>query len=215
MDYSKFDRVPQYNLFLQAVLQFREENGGKLPAPRNQADAEKVLAFAKAINDKRTNDKVDEVNDKLIVQLAQTAKGDLSPMATIFGGIVAQEVIKGTAAKYSPIDQWFLYESLGENLHQFFSDFPLTVSIECLAADDQQPSEAECTPKGSRYDGQIAVFGSTFQEKLQNLKYFLVGAGAIGCEVLKCWAMMGVSAGPEGSVLSLLVLSDDRHLISS
>lgn len=183
MDYSKFDRVPQYNLFLQAVLQFREENGGKLPAPRNQADAEKVLSFAKAINDKRTNDKVDEVNDKLIIQLAQTARGDLSPMATIFGGVVAQEVIKGTAAKYTPIDQWFLYESL-----------------ECLAADDQQPSEADCAPKGSRYDGQIAVFGSTYQEKLQNLKYFLVGAGAIGCEVLKCWAMMGVSAGPEGSI---------------
>ena len=123
MDYSKFDRVPQYNLFLQAVLQFREENGGKLPTPRNQADAEKVLSFAKAINEKRTNDKVDEVNDKLIIQLAQTARGDLSPMATIFGGIVAQEVIKGTAAKYSPIDQWFLYESLGKWCFIFFFFF--------------------------------------------------------------------------------------------
>jgi hypothetical protein len=33
---------------------------------------------------------------------------------------------------------------------------------------------------GSRYDGQIAVFGNKFNEKLLNLRYFLVGAGAIG-----------------------------------
>ena len=32
--------------------------------------------------------------------------------------------------------------------------------------------------------------------KLAKLNYFLVGAGAIGCEMLKNWAMMGVGAGP-------------------
>jgi len=33
------------------------------------------------------------------------------------------------------------------------------------------------------------------------LRYFLVGAGAIGCEMLKNWAMMGVGCGKDGSVL--------------
>jgi ubiquitin-activating enzyme E1 len=33
---------------------------------------------------------------------------------------------------------------------------------------------------GSRYDGQIAIFGNEFNEKILNLRYFLVGAGAIG-----------------------------------
>lgn len=35
--------------------------------------------------------------------------------------------------------------------------------------------------KGTRYDGQIAVFGSAFQEKLERQKYFLVRAGLIFC----------------------------------
>jgi ubiquitin-activating enzyme E1 len=51
-----------------------------------------------------------------------------------------------------------------------------------------------------RYEGQIAVFGKTFQRKLESLNYFLVGAGAIGCEMLKNWAMMGVGAGKDGMV---------------
>jgi ubiquitin-activating enzyme E1 len=44
------------------------------------------------------------------------------------------------------------------------------------------------------------VFGNNFNEKILNLKYFLVGAGAIGCEVLKCWAMMGLGCGPSGKI---------------
>ena len=52
----------------------------------------------------------------------------------------------------------------------------------------------------SRYDGQIAVFGADFQAKMGNLHYFLVGAGAIGCEMLKNWAMMGVGCGEKGQI---------------
>ena len=59
--------------------------------------------------------------------------------------------------------------------------------------------------QGSRYDNQIAVFGKQLQEKLQNLKVFLVGAGALGCEFLKDFAMMGISTGPQG----LLTITDD------
>lgn len=36
---------------------------------------------------------------------------------------------------------------------------------------------------------------------MENLKYFLVGAGAIGCEMLKNWALMGLGAGDSGSVV--------------
>lgn len=32
------------------------------------------------------------------------------------------------------------------------------------------------TQRNSRYDGQIAVFGSDFQEKLKKQRYFLVSA---------------------------------------
>ncbi|XP_074814480.1 ubiquitin-like modifier-activating enzyme 7 isoform X5 [Natator depressus] len=58
----------------------------------------------------------------------------------------------------------------------------------------------EVLKRGSRYDGQIAVFGADFQERLGRQKYFVVGAGAIGCELLKNFAMIGLAAGKGGSI---------------
>ena len=54
--------------------------------------------------------------------------------------------------------------------------------------------------QGSRYDGQIGVFGRTVQRKLEDLKVFLVGAGALGCEFAKNFALMGVSSGSVGEI---------------
>lgn len=44
------------------------------------------------------------------------------------------------------------------------------------------------------------MFGKSFQDKLGELKYFIVGAGAIGCELLKNFAMTGIGAGPQGTI---------------
>ena len=51
-----------------------------------------------------------------------------------------------------------------------------------------------------RYDDQIKIYGRQMQEKLGNLKLFMVGAGALGCEYLKAFAMMGMGAGTNGHV---------------
>lgn len=51
-----------------------------------------------------------------------------------------------------------------------------------------------------RYDAQIAIFGKSFQEKVSSLRYFIVGAGAIGCELLKNFAMVGVSCSSNGTL---------------
>jgi len=45
---------------------------------------------------------------------------------------------------------------------------------------------------GTRYDGQIAVFGREFQERLLAQTNFIVGAGALGCELIKNFAMIGL-----------------------
>lgn len=45
------------------------------------------------------------------------------------------------------------------------------------------------------------MFGKEFQQKIANTREFLVGAGAIGCEMLKNWGMMGLGTGPEGRVI--------------
>ena len=44
------------------------------------------------------------------------------------------------------------------------------------------------------------MFGREFQKKLGSLRYFIVGAGAIGCELLKNFAMLGIGAGEGGQI---------------
>jgi len=103
-------------------------------------------------------------------------------MAAVIGGLVAQEVLKACSGKFQPIHQFFYFDS--------FESLPTSVSL----------TEESCKPKGTRYDGQIAVFGSDFQERIANYRQFLVGAGAIGCEMLKNWAMMGLGTGSKGRI---------------
>ena len=177
-DYSKFDRLDQYHVFVQALLQYRESHAGASPKPWCEHGAAEVLKLAESLKEVAG---VETVNAELVKKMAKTAAGDLSPMAAFFGGIVAQEVIKATSGKYTPINQWLYFDSL-----------------ECIG--DVQLSEAETAPRGTRYDGQIAVFGETFNNALLNAKYFLVGSGAIGCEMLKNWAMIGLGCGPEGHI---------------
>ena len=46
------------------------------------------------------------------------------------------------------------------------------------------------------------MFGPAVQRQLAQLRVFLVGAGALGCEFLKNFAMMGVSTSSGGQVCS-------------
>ncbi|ESL07177.1 hypothetical protein TRSC58_05140 [Trypanosoma rangeli SC58] len=67
-------------------------------------------------------------------------------------------------------------------------------------------------PSNSRYDHLIALLGRTFQEKLGNLRIFMVGCGALGCENIKNFALCGLACGPHGS---LLVTDNDRIEVSN
>jgi len=177
-DFAKFDRPGQLHVGFQALDSFVEKNG-RYPVPRNENDANDVLAIAKEINSNSPNPV--DIDDNLIKELAYQSRGDLSPMAALFGGLVGQEVLKAISGKFMPISQYLYFDSL-----------------ESLPS--QLPTEASCAPIGSRYDNQIAVFGKEFQEKIENTKEFLVGAGAIGCEMLKNWAMMGLGVGKDGFI---------------
>ena len=44
-----------------------------------------------------------------------------------------------------------------------------------------------------RYDDKIAIFWQEIQEKLMNYNIFMVGAGALGCEYIKNFSLMGIS----------------------
>ena len=50
-----------------------------------------------------------------------------------------------------------------------------------------------------------------FQAKMLKQKYFVVGAGAIGCELLKNFAMVGLGASDEGKI----IVTDMDHIEKS
>ncbi|KAL6886278.1 hypothetical protein HDV57DRAFT_490091 [Trichoderma longibrachiatum] len=178
-DYAKFDRPQQLHLGFQALHAFQVAEG-RLPNPMDEKDALIVLEAAKKF---AADEKLEiDIDEKLLKELSFQARGDLSPMAAFFGGIAAQEVLKAVSGKFNPIQQWMYFDSL--------ESLPITT----------KRSPELCKPIGSRYDGQIAVFGTEFQDKIANMKQFLVGAGAIGCEMLKNWAMIGLGTGPNGKI---------------
>ena len=104
---------------------------------------------------KAAKNPVDTIDDSLIEVFAKTCMGDLSPMAAAMGGIVAQEVMKACSGKFMPIKQWLYFDAL-----------------ECLPEDRSGLTEESCKPTGSRYDGQIAVFGQDFQVIFQIISIF-------------------------------------------
>jgi len=184
-DFAKFDRGPVLHLGFQALERFVAARNGALPAPGDAGDAEALVALAREINDAAPDGaaKLEDVDPGgVLTTLAKTARGYVSPMCAMFGGVIGQEVVKACTGKFHPLHQWFYFDSV-ESLPD-----PKTLTAE------------ECAPEGSRYDAQIACFGKKMQREMERKKVFLVGAGALGCEFIKNFALMGLACSAEGSV---------------
>jgi len=167
-DFGKF-MTPQLLHVCYQTLHSWNSSHSALPRPWSQADAAEFLALAKQNHGEEVSD------EDFVLQFAKICAGDLNPMCAAIGGIVAQEVMKACSGKFMPIYQWLYFDA-----------------IECLPEDVSGLTEEACAPRNSRYDGQIAVFGQQFQENLAKQKWFVVGAGAIGCELLKNFALLGL-----------------------
>lgn len=187
-DFSKIHRAGQMHLAFRALETFQQQHNGQLPQPGSVEDANAVFQIAVALNAGLPDDgahfklsaKEVEDEEKLIKRFAMCSRGQVSPICALLGGIMGQEVLKACSGKFMPIKQWFYYDAI-EAMH-----------------DEPLPAE-EVVPLGCRYDGQIMVFGRTMQDRLAKLNMFLVGAGAIGCEMIKNWAMMGISCEASSS----------------
>ncbi|MPC17570.1 Ubiquitin-like modifier-activating enzyme 1 [Portunus trituberculatus] len=178
-DFGKFDRPGVMHLTYQTMQDFVEKKGC-LPKPWSEGDADTFLEMFKEVN-AASPSKVEEFDEGFVKMFAKICSGDLVAMNAVIGGIIAQEVMKGCSGKFTPIKQWLYFDAL-----------------ECLPEDTSSLTEELCAPSGNRYDPQVAIFGKGFQEKLGRQKYFVVGAGAIGCELLKNFAMLGLGLVKDG-----------------
>ena len=118
------------------------------------------------------NMNIDTKYNELIKKIVFASSGKLCPIDSVIGSIAAQEVIKSVSGKFTPINQWL------------YLDFASIVPDNEIDFNEDSIN--------SRYLAQNMVLGSKFQNKLKNQHVFIVGAGAIGCELLKNLAMIGL-----------------------
>ncbi|OHT02907.1 Ubiquitin-like modifier-activating enzyme 1 [Tritrichomonas foetus] len=172
-DYCNFGHDRKVLLGFIAIHKFMDLHEGKFPT---LSDTDEVIQIAISTNSGMNL--TPEIDNNIIKLLIIQYNATISPMAAILGGIVGQEVLKSLSGKFLPIVQ-FLALSY----------------IEAL------PPDTTYTLKNDRYDNYRIVFGDKQQDRMETLKYFMIGAGAIGCEVLKNWALMGVSTKGDGKVI--------------
>jgi ubiquitin-activating enzyme E1 len=187
MDLNKLDNPRQIQIAFNAYHRFVEMNNRE-PQPWDETDSMKFMRLCLD----RAGELNLEVDAKLVTTFSKICTGNLAPMNAIFGGIAAQEVMKACSGKFMPIFQYFCFDAL-----------------ECLRDDESMPSYISQN-NGSRYDAQSIVFGDDIQRRIEDLRYFVVGAGAIGCELLKNFAMMGLGCGNGG-----IVITDMDHIEKS
>ena len=187
-DLLTFSETQQHIAFVAIHYFFVEK--GRLPGLYNDADAAECIAIAKRLQSDGTLAIEDEVDEVLMTSTAHLASVELQPIAAFIGGVLAQEVVKCTG-KFTPMPGFMHFrasESLPDNKPTSFS------------------------PREHRNDELAAVYGWEIVEKISNLKYFMVGCGALGCEFMKNFALNGIFCGPEGK---LTVTDADRIELSN
>jgi molybdopterin/thiamine biosynthesis adenylyltransferase len=105
------------------------------------------------------------------------------PLAAFTGGVVAQEIIKAITHKFNPIHQLFY-----TNCRELASDLLNKQNLEIPK------------PQNDRYDNLRICVGDAFAKKIWGARIFMVGAGAIGCELMKNYAMLGVGRSGKNNI---------------
>lgn len=115
--------------------------------------------------------------DNLAKIFFHSQQAKYSPYSAIFGGIVAQECLKSITNKFIPIKQWLILDS-----SEMYEQTNKQVNLE-----------------NDRYDQiRICFGGNETLSKLNETRLFMVGCGAIGCEMLKNYALLGI--GQNGQI---------------
>lgn len=191
-DLINFGSETQQHVAWVGVLKYFSKYN-RLPEPNNATEAALVVDLAKeALSSNEVSLEDFDLDTNFVTRYASYAGAELQPMSAFVGGVLAQEVVK-CSGKYTPIPG-FMHFSANESL----PNEPLP--------------PANTAPRGHPNDELAAVYGWPFVEKLGNLKYFMVGCGALGCEFMKNFALNGIFAGPHGK---LTVTDADRIELSN
>ncbi|XP_021348773.1 ubiquitin-like modifier-activating enzyme 6 isoform X2 [Mizuhopecten yessoensis] len=180
-DLSKFSAPSNLHLAVLALHQYHQEQSGHLPNVWCQKDAARVVSLAHDINKNLTN-KVEPVDEDLVRMLSFTARGCFAPLCAAIGGFVAQEGLKALTGKFTPLNQWLYLDAVD------------------VVNKTDAINPAQFQPRGDRYDALRICIGESKCCQLANMRLFMVGCGAIGCEMLKNYALMGIASQDKGQI---------------
>ena len=135
-------------------------------------DAKEIEKKNNITYDDYEEDELQEFDELMISNMIRYSYYHIVPICSLIGGYMAQEIIKITG-QFFPINQWIFFD-LYDHSYRYNKDIILNES---------------------RYFYQESIFGKEMQNKLEKLNIFIIGAGAVGCELLKNLSMMGVSSG--------------------
>lgn len=115
--------------------------------------------------------------------LYATRNSQFPPLCAFLGGVVAQEAIKSITNKFTPIQQWF--------------------HLDCVELYEGN-TETPVVSKSDRFDNLRECFGGEVTlNKLKELRLFMVGCGAIGCEMMKNYALLGISCTEKKGLITI------------
>lgn len=180
---KSFDDIRRKAVFcsFQALDAFVQEHG-RMPRS-DSADAESFFELAAQAAAGASSSLGEECKEHCQTFL-KTCPAKLVPLQAIFGAIASQECLKAVSGLYNPIRQFLLYDC----------DEVLTAKGESNDNDNDEKYETSS-------NGLSFLLGSETALRLKNQKLFVVGSGAIGCEILKNLAAMGAGTGNFGSVV--------------
>lgn len=164
------NRIKELHI-LHKTLNKYFENFKIIPRTWNLVDYEIFTSLIENYDSKSTDFK------NLTKKFCFTARGNLLPIISIISGIACQEVLKALGKKYTPIKQWYYldcFELIGDNELEF---------------DEYQNNNYKSKTK---YEGIVNILGKDLFSKIQKTKPFVIGAGAIGCELIKLLGMLGL-----------------------
>lgn len=125
---------------------------------------------------------------------------------SVVGAITAQECIKAATGVHCPVQQFLMFES-------FDSLIPVDIPLNNMTSLDHEQYIRDYISSNDRDDPVACIYGSTLAKELSSLKVFVVGAGAIGCELLKTFSLLGVGQQSEDMAKSGKIIVTDMDEI--
>ena len=187
LDYSKNNINCLLHCLILSIQKFFDIYKS-LPDINNEKQAEEIVIFSKEFYFSFKNEgnilfKNSNIFDYIFIKtLALFSKIQLPTDSSFLGGVLSQEILKFSGL-YKPLNQILYYNNF--------------VTIENLKKDDKEINYL----KKDRYYYENIIYGRNVIKQLKKLNIFIIGAGALGCEIMKILALMGASTEENSNII--------------